>query len=283
MNMTQSVGVSATSAGAAAGRAQPHSIWTLAAVGFLAYYFTVMWHEVFGHGTAFYLAGAHHFILTSTSMFSPDVPIVRPPSLAVRFIVLAGPLANAVMGVVTYPIYRSLTRRNANLTLRLFVWLLAALNFFVGFCYMIFSGVFGVGDYAIAIAYLPYHALLRTLEVVVGTLLCAATVRFLAPSLAEFPESLWRLCLVPYVSSTLVFCVTGLRIPHASYYMFAAVIPASLMGQAILVFATPVARKLRLATPRPEAIRTSPVIIAIALAFVVVVYLTAPGVSFTLP
>lgn len=284
MSTTKSAGISTTSAGSMAGPAQPHSIWTLAAAGFLAYYITVMWHEVFGHGTAGYLLGARHFILTSTSMFSPDMPMstqgITPGG---RFVAFAGPLANAIMGIVVYPIFRAASRRNANLALRYFLWLLAALNFFLGFMYMVFSGTFGVGDYAAVIAFLPFHGLLRALEVLVGGLLCAATVRFFAPTLAQFPENLWRLCLVPYVSATAVFCLTGLRIPNSAHFMLIAVIPASLMGQAILVFITPVARRLRVATPRPEAIRTSPLMIAIALVFVVVVYLTAPGVRFTLP
>lgn len=268
----------------AAGPGQPHSVWTLAAVGFLAYYITVMWHEIFGHGTAGYLVGARHFILTSTSMFSPDLPMsTQRVTLSGRFVAFAGPLANAIMGFVIYPIFRAATRRNANLTLRYFLWLLAALNFFLGFMYMVFSGIFGVGDYAAVIAFLPFHALLRTLEVLIGLLLGVVTVRFFAPSFAEFSENLWRLSLVPYVSATLVFCVTGLRIPNSTHFMLVAVIPASLMGQAILVFITPVARRMRVATPQPEAIRTSPVIIAIALVFVVVVYFTAPGVNFTLP
>lgn len=289
MNTTKSVGMNATSAGSTAGPSQPHSIWTLAAAGFLAYYITVMWHEIFGHGIAGYLVGARHFILTSTSMFSPDLPMSAQPlstqriTLSGRFVAFAGPLANAIMGFVIYPIFRAATRRNANLTLRYFLWLLAALNFFLGFMYMVFSGIFSVGDYAAVIAFLPFHALLRTLEVLIGALLGVVTVRFFAPSFAQFSENLWRLSLVPYVSATLVFCLTGLRIPNSTHFMLVAVIPASLMGQAILVFITPVARRLRVATPRPEAIRTSPVMIAIALVFVVVVYLTAPGVNFTLP
>jgi hypothetical protein len=284
MSTTTSFGINATSTGSAAGAAQPHSIWTLAAAGFLAYYITVMWHEIFGHGTAGYLLGARHFILTSTSMFSPDMPgSTQGITLGGRFVAFAGPLANAIMGVAIYPLFRAATRRNANLTLRFFLWLLAALNFFLGFMYMVFSGIFGVGDYAAVIAFLPFHGLLRTLEVLVGGLLCAATVRFFAPSFAEFAENLWRLCLVPYVSATLVFCLTGLRIPNSTHFMLVAVIPASLMGQAILVFITPVARRLRTATPRQEAIRTSPLVIAIALVFVMVVYLTAPGVHFVLP
>jgi len=284
MSTTRSVGVSGTSGVGPGGPAQPHSILTLAAAGFLAYYITVMWHEIFGHGLAGYLLGARHFILTSTSMFSPDMAAgTRGITLGGRFVAFAGPLANAVMGIVIYPIFRAVSRRNGNLTLRYLLWLLAALNFFLGFMYMVFSGIFGVGDYAAVIAFLPFHALLRTLEVLVGGLLCAATVRFFAPSLAEFSENLWRLCLVPYVSATVVFCLTGLRIPNAMHFMLISVIPASLMGQAILVFVTPVARRLRAAPPSPEAIRTSPLMIAIALLFVVAVYLTAPGARFTLP
>lgn len=65
---------------------------------------------------------------------------------------------------------------------------------------------------------------LRTLEVVVGAVLGAATVRFFARRLAEFPENLWRLCLVPHFSATVVFCLTGLRVPDPGYLTFAAVI-----------------------------------------------------------
>jgi uncharacterized protein YggT (Ycf19 family) len=65
--------------------------------------------------------------------------------------------------------------------------------------------------------------------------------------------------------------------------MIISVIPAALLGQAILVFITPVARSLRAVAPPPQAIRTSPMVILIAAAFVVIIFLTAPGVRFTLP
>jgi hypothetical protein len=51
-----------------------HSIWTLAAIGFLAYYITVMWHEIIGHGSMMYLFGVRHFVLTSTSIDALDHP-----------------------------------------------------------------------------------------------------------------------------------------------------------------------------------------------------------------
>jgi hypothetical protein len=204
-------------------------------------------------------------------------------TLGGRFVLVAGPLSNAVLGIVLYAVFRFFTRRNANLTLRFFLWLLTALNFFLGFVYMLYSGVFGVADYAGAIAGLPHHALLRVLEVVIGALLCGATVRFFATRFAEFPESLWRLSLVPYVSAAVLFCLAGLRIPNGAHVMIISVIPAALLGQAILVFITPVARSLRVVAPPPQSIRTSPMVILIAAAFVVIILLTAPGVRFTMP
>ena len=260
-----------------------HNVWTLAAVGFLAYYVTVMWHEVLGHGSVMYLFGERHFVLTSTSMFSQNVHSAgEQVSLSRRLIVLGGPFSNTILGFALYPVFRSLTRSHASLTVRYLLWLLTALNFFLGFAYMVFSGLFGVGDFAVAIAFLPYQALLRVLEVLVGTGLCVATVRFFAVSFAEFPEDLWRLALVPYISATLVSCLAGLRNPAGAYIMMASVVPAALMGQGVLPFVTPLARRLRVAMPRPEAIPLSPAAILIALVCVVVIFLTAPGVRFTL-
>lgn len=261
-----------------------HNTWTLAALGFLAYYVTVMWHEILGHGSAMYLLGMRHFILTSTSMSSPDMPPAGVHvTLGRRLVLLAGPFSNTILGLVLYPVFRSLMRRDANLTLRYFLWLLTALNFFLGFVYMFYSGVFGVADFAGAIAFLPHHALLRVLEVVVGTLLCLATVRFFAVSFAAFPESLWRLSLVPYVCAAVVFCLAGLRNPAGTYIMIISVVPAALLGQAILVFVTPLARRLRVAAPPAQPIPLSATAILTALAFVVIIFLTAPGVRFTVP
>src|SRR6201992_3455233 len=94
-----------------------HSIWTLAASGFLAYYVTVMWHEILGHGLVMYLIGARDFTLTSTSMFSPDVPFeAERITRGGRVALLAGPLSNAVLGGVLYPIFRSLKPNSSNLT-----------------------------------------------------------------------------------------------------------------------------------------------------------------------
>src|ERR1700744_1266982 len=143
MNTTPRIAANASPTERDPGRSAGHSIWTLSALGFLAYYIPVMWHEIQGHGLTAYLMGAHHFLLTSTSMTSPDSVISAPLTLGDRFVFLNGPLSNGALGLVLYQVYRFYSRKNANLTLRFFLWLLTALNFFLGFVYMFYSGLFG--------------------------------------------------------------------------------------------------------------------------------------------
>lgn len=266
------------------GRFDRHSFGTLAAVGFLAYYVIVMWHEIVGHGSAMYLLGARHFVLTSTSIDSGDLQFDdQKLTLGDRLVFMAGPIANVVLGLLVYPLFRFASRRNANLALRLFLSLLTAVNLFIGFVSPLYSGIFGVGDFTDAIASLPHHGLLRALELAVGAVFCAGIVRFFAASFAGFPENLWRLSLIPYFSAALVFCVAGLRIPNGTRDMIISVIPAALLGQSILLFITPMARKLRQKAPLQKAIPASPTAIVLALVFVAMILLTAPGVRFTMP
>jgi hypothetical protein len=261
-----------------------HSVPTLAAIGFLAYYVVVMCHEVLGHGVAFYMLGAHHFVLTSTSIDSSDtLAAFAPGTLGYRFICAAGSLSTILLGVLLYPLLILVLRKRANITLRIFLWLVVAVGIFHGFCYIIYSGLAGVGDWKEVIAFWPHQTLLRVLEVVFGTLICTGVVRFFAALFSTFPESLTRLALVPYASATFIFCLAGLRIPHGRYLMLISVLPASLMGQAILLFVAPVARRLRKESAPEEVVPTSPTALFFAALFIVIIFLTAPGVHFMMP
>jgi hypothetical protein len=262
--------------------ARRHSIWTLSAIGFLAYYITVMWHEVIGHGSLMYLFGVRHFVLTSTSIDGLDLPAnAQNATIRGRLIVMNGAISNVILGIALYAVFRILTRGNASLTWRVFLWLLAALNVFIGFIYPFYSGTFGVADWSDAIAGLPHHALLRVLEAVTGAILSAGTVLFFARSFARFPESLWRLSLVPFCAATVVFCLAGLRIPNGAELMVISVIPAALLGQSILVFVTPVARRLRTHPPPTEVIATSPAALIAGSVFIVAILVTAKGLHFS--
>jgi hypothetical protein len=260
-----------------------HSVWTLSAIGFLAYYITVMWHEIIGHGSMMYLFGVRHFVLNSTNISNDGLLLparAQDGTVGGRLIAMNGAISNVILGVALYFVFRILTRRNANLTWRVFLWLLAALNVFIGFIYSFYSGIFGVADWSDAIVGLPHHTLLRVLEAVSGVILSAGTVVFFAKSFARFPESLWRLSLVPFFAATVVFCLAGLRIPNGAELMVISVIPAALLGQSILVFVTPVARRLRTQTPPAEVIATSPAALIVGFVFVIAILVTATGLHF---
>jgi hypothetical protein len=261
-----------------------HSVPTLAAIGFLAYYVVLMCHEVLGHGVAFRMLGAHHFVLTSTSIDSSDtLAAFAPATLGYRFINAAGSLSTILLGILLYPLLILAMRKRANITLRIFLWLVVAVGIFHGFCYFIYSGLAGVGDWKEVIAFWPHQTLLRVLEVVFGTLICIGVVRFFAALFSTFPENLTLLALVPYASATLIFCLAGLRIPNGRYLMLISVLPASLMGQAILVFVAPVARRLRKESAPEEVVPTSATALFFAALFIVIILLTAPGIHFMMP
>jgi hypothetical protein len=275
-----------TSTPAAGNHAHPyrHSVPTLAAIGFLAYYVVVMCHEVLGHGVAFRMLGAHHFVLTSTSIDSSDMlAAFAPGRLGYRFINAAGSLSTILLGILLYPLLILAMRKRANITLRIFLWLVVAVGIFHGFCYIIYSGLAGVGDWKEVIAFWPHQTFLRVLEIVFGTLICTGVVRFFAALFSTFPESLTRLALVPYAAATFIFCLAGLRIPHGRYLMLISVLPASLMGQAILLFVAPVARRLRKESAPEEVVPISPTALFFAALFIVIIFLTAPGVHFMMP
>jgi len=148
---------------------------------------------------------------------------------------------------------------------------------------MIYSGLTGIGDWQDVIAHLPHYHLMRTMEVVVETAVCAVIVRFFAGSFAKFPGSLVKLAVVPYFASTVGFCLAGLRLPDTMHLMLTATIPSSLMGQAILPLVPAFTGRHRAVTPSLESVPFSPTILVLSVIFLVIDILQAPGVHFALP
>ena len=241
-----------------------------------------MWHELLGHGLALYLYGARRFVLTSTSLQSTDGISSSSPT-ASRVVEAAGSLSTILLGIALYPLVYRTFRDRANLVLRLFLWLVAAIGIFHGFSYIAFSGVANVGDWKVVIERWPHQGLLRAVEAVVGVATCAWEVRFFAKCFGKFSESLTRLALVPYFSGTVGSCLAGLRLPHAGHYFAISVIPSSLIGQSILVFVAPIARRSSIGTREKDIIPFCAGALVLALIALGVLVLTAPGVHFTLP
>jgi hypothetical protein len=196
---------------------------------------------------------------------------------------MGGTFANLGLGFALFPLLKRMMRGGTDPMFSIFLWLLVAVNIFIGFIYPLYSGVFGVADWSEAIVGLPHHSLLRAIEIAIGTALSCLTVWTFAGFFSYFPESLWRLSLIPYFSSAVVFCVAGLRIPNGTELMIISVIPAALLGQAILLLVTPIGRVRRKQLSSMGTVPLSLTAIIAAFLFVGAILLTAPGVHFAVP
>jgi hypothetical protein len=263
-----------------------HNVFTLAALGFLTYYFAVMWHELVGHGLTAYLFGAHQMILTSTSL-DPDpnntLPQLADGQWCSRIFYAAGALADIVLGLALCPVLGYAIRRMWSPTTRLFLWLMVTNSLFSAFLYPAYSGISGFGDFIGTIYGWPHQVILRTIETILGLVACYWTIQFLGRIFSTFPESRVRLALIPYAASTIVFCLAGLRLHHATHMLLAYVLPASLLGQLPLPLSVWLAKQHHTNAPLPGIVPLNPVVILVAGVFIVIIWFTAHGVRFTLP
>ena len=111
---------------------------TVGAVAVVAYALCDMVHEVLGHGTATLLS-QHVKALTLTT-------VALSTSKSSRVVAAAGTIANLFASVAAFALWR---RGSASATFRYFLWLLASLNLFNATGYLLFSGILGIGDWAV--------------------------------------------------------------------------------------------------------------------------------------
>jgi hypothetical protein len=114
---------------------------TVIAVAVVAYAADDMIHEVLGHGL--------------TALFVHGVKIVSVSTVALqtagasRLVAANGTIANLLAGLIAL----GFLRRGTDLTAaRYFLWLFGAVNLMNGMGYFLFSGLFGIGDWAVVIA-----------------------------------------------------------------------------------------------------------------------------------
>jgi hypothetical protein len=176
---------------------------TLLALGGLAYLLTMLLHEAVGQGVGCLLAGGAPRITTVATQCE-----VQPLAM-----VLAGPLLNWAVGLF---LWRALPIVSAEAPrLWWLLWLLFAYNLLIAAGYLVFCGLAGFGDWAVAAA----PGLWRPLAVVGGgalyyLVLRAASAR--VPSLdpdSPLRPRLRALVLLPYIGTGLVALASGLLNP----------------------------------------------------------------------
>jgi hypothetical protein len=151
-------------------RAARSNLWTVIAVAVVAYAACDMTHEVLGHGLACLLTGVRPLSLSTVALQT---------GTSDRWVAAAGSIANVIAGVAAFLLVR---RRASFDALTYFLWLFGATNLLNGTGYLLFSGLLGIGDWAVVIAGLEPQALWRGLLAVAGVALYVAAIRWIAGS-----------------------------------------------------------------------------------------------------
>ena len=255
---------------------------TLMSLGCIVYFITLMGHEIVGHGSIMYLSGVRDFLLTSTSIDGSAQASQSPPWID-RLATMGGSIFNVAFAAALYPILlRARGYRSSGMTCY-FLSLLVTVNLSLGLVYLLFSAIFGVGDWAVAIEGLPAPILYRTGEILIGLCGLFAAARIMAVSLGGFRGSPALLAIAPYLAAVAFFCTIGLRTPYSDL-IFVSVFPAPILGQSALLLAPLLVRGRDERGPRNEgmSVPRSWTTITLAALCLLVTWYVAPGVRISL-
>jgi len=205
---------------------------TVCAISLLAGMLANVVHEGLGHAAIALLTGAKSGVLPTVAWSSAQDS---------RLVAAGGTLANLVAAVLFWVALRR--AKSASVRLRFFLLISLAFNLFDGTGYFLFSGFTNFGDWAVVIAGLPAHWLWRVLLVVVGLasyfsavlLVGSALVRYVGVPLND-PRRMWKLLLLPYLTSIVLACASGLLNPIGMHLLWQSALPATAGGHSGLLW-----------------------------------------------
>lgn len=257
--------------------------WTVAAIGIIAYCTANLIHEAGGHGGACLLVGGKPQVLNAI-FFNYDESTVSAAGR--RFIVAGGSMLNVIVAGLLFLLLRLRLPSRA----RYFTWLLMVLNLVTAFGYLCFSGVGGVGDWAVVIEGLPHHTLYRVLEVVAGVILYfvvapLVTWSGIAPFIGAGPDRARRastLTLLPYLVGGATFVAAGALNPLGFRILLISAVAASFGGSSLLAwFYTMRARQLAHGAEATLGVtRSRPWIVAAVVCLAIFVGVLGRGITF---
>jgi hypothetical protein len=159
------------------GKANRLNIVTIVAVALPAFGLQSVAHEVLGHAVTAWLTGAKVILISSTAMQTQGGGRLVPAS---------GPLANLLFGIAACIVLRRMRRFGPG---RLFLWLFAFANLFIGTGYILYSGLIDFGDAAYVIAGLQPAWVYRLILVLSGGLGYRYSIRLAAKDLLGLVRS----------------------------------------------------------------------------------------------
>jgi hypothetical protein len=225
---------------------------SLVAIACVAYAIANVAHEGVGHGGACLAVGGRPAALSAVH-FEGDLEGL-PPS-AGRWEAAGGTLVNLALGLACLA---PLRRRARATPTRYFLWLLGTLNLLQAFGYWLFSGLGGIGDWAVVVHGLEPAWAWRLGLVVLGAagygLTIVLSLRLLLPFVGDGPDRLRRavaLTVVPYMAGGLLYVAAGLLNPHGLRLVVISAAAASFGGASAFAWMAQLLRNTR-AYPPPS-------------------------------
>ena len=214
--------------------------WTLAAIAVVAYAVGNVVHEGLGHGGACVLVGGRPEELNAVFF---ECSVDGLPSSARRWLAAGGSIANLIVAALAWLSLRVLPRDWGRA--RDFAWLLLAVDVLQPFGYLLFSGLGGIGDWAVVVEGLRPALAWRVGLVVLGGVLyfvlspprlMALLEPFLGASAEERLTRARVLTLLPYLVGGTLFVVAGLLNPHGWQLVLISAAAASFGGTSLLAW-----------------------------------------------
>ncbi len=194
---------------------------TLIAVSALAYIAAVGLHEHLGHTLACFVLGSRP---VEVGAFYVNCDYTGMSDVYIRLVALAGPLVSLLIGLGSFfLLHRRPPRTSAAYY---FVWLLGSIGFMSATGYLLFSGIFGIGDFGASRDGVFYLAtpewLWRFILTIVGfasyILIIRIAVREIDSRLGGVGRarirSARRLALTSYLTGAVISIAIGLLNPH---------------------------------------------------------------------
>jgi hypothetical protein len=262
------------------------NLWTIGSIAVVAYCLANILHEALGHGGACLLLGVRPKVLNAIFLEWDSSSV---PDLARRIIAAGGGFVNLLTGVAALAMLRW-ARPRAD-SLRYFLWLFGAISLLMAFGYVLFSGVFWVGDWRMVFRGLAPQAVVRIgLTLIGAALYFAATPRLILPLFLDFlgtttarESQIRRLLRFPYIVGGMTFIAAGLLNPYGAKLLMLSGVSASLGGTSLLAWCkiSPAATPSGAGTVAPLVLRFNPGWIAAGIVMLIVfVGILGPGIVF---
>jgi len=248
-----------------------HDLLTSGAIALLAFMAADLSHEVLGHGSIAFLLHARHIALSYTAL-STDI--------SSRTLVLAGPVANLIFGVVGFTVLRRWRTEPKRLW---FLFLFASMSLMNLSSYLILSGVTGTGDLAAAIAGVPQPEIVRSCMGIIGLISYGVLVRVLAQSFRIFARPNGGLRIAAYSAPLVLNTAAASISPLGLHFYLISALPAT-AGVNIFLLILPYAGKSAhrdAGSGTPEAIvkRSLTWILTATVLGIAYVLLLGPGIA----